>query len=88
MTFYEMFIGRDAGVIETAAFIYLFLFGDSPSFTAGKSIIEQSNGPIHKQRSALDTLFSIFDNRNEELVTSIAKNEPFMKLIIDLIVEK
>jgi hypothetical protein len=53
MNFYEMFVGRDASVVDTAAFIYLLLFADSPSFAAGKHIIEQTHGPIHKQRTAL-----------------------------------
>lgn len=33
MRFYEMFIARDANLVETATFIYLILFGNSqPSF--------------------------------------------------------
>ena len=33
MRFYEMFIGRDSNLVETATFIYLILFGNSaPSF--------------------------------------------------------
>lgn len=86
MAFYEMFIGRDASIIDTTAFVYLLLFGDSPSFAAAKSIIEQTNGPIHKQRLALETLFAILDEQSEQLITIIATNEPFMKLIVDLIV--
>lgn len=53
MAFYEMFVGRDSDIIETATFVYLFLFGGTPSFPSAKAIIEQTNGPIHKQRLAL-----------------------------------
>jgi hypothetical protein len=83
-----MFVGRDATVIDTAAFVYLLLFSESASFAAGKAVIEQTNGPIHKQRAAIEALFYLFDQRDEELPTAIAKNEAFMRLIIDLIVEK
>lgn len=88
MAFYEMFVGRDSELIETATFVYLLLFGDNPSFSAARSVIEQTNGPLHKQRLAVETLLAILNEKNEDLVSAIASNEGFMRLIVDLIVEK
>ena len=51
-----MFVGRDAILIDTAAFVYLLLFSESASFAAGKAVIEQTNGPIHKKRAAIEAL--------------------------------
>jgi hypothetical protein len=59
MAFYEMLVGRDANIVDTATFIYLLLFHETPSFSSAKAVIEQTNGPIHKQRAALDTIFAM-----------------------------
>lgn len=60
MAFYEMLVGRDANIVDTATFVYLLLFHDeTPSFLAAKSVIEQTNGPLHKQRAALDSIFTM-----------------------------
>jgi hypothetical protein len=74
MAFYEMLVGRDANIVDTATFVYILLFQDTPSFSSAKAVIEQTNGPLHKQRAALDAIFAIVEQREEDIVTAIAKN--------------
>lgn len=89
MRFCELFVGRDAGPVETATFLYLLLFnGQHPNLESVQQALLQLKAPILKQRLFLEQLFEVTDLAGEELIVAMQGNPKLLRLGIDCIIEK